>query len=244
MTVSAGLAAKTCRPAARWSATRRMSMRSASGSAAGCRGFLVLGVVLLICTRTRPCRWQKPASSASGRRPVSTAARPARMASSRTGAPSPVVTSGLGISPPGRSAAGTLARSERREVCCRAPVFSRGVAVAAMASRRRALRTAAARATRRTAAARSWPPVIAQPTRTAFLIMARACGRRSASYVASRSSAAWPVSTCAIFQARLSASRSPAPRPWPMNGGVRWAASPSRNTRPAWKRVASRARKV
>ena len=53
-----------------------------------------------------------------------------------------------------------------------------------------------------------------------------------------------PVSTCASFQARLSASRSPAARPWPMNGGVRCAASPSRKMRPAWKRDARRARKV
>ena len=40
------------------------------------------------------------------------------------------------------------------------------------------------------------------------------------------------------------ASRSPPARPCPMNGGVRWAASPSRKTRPLRKRDASRARKV
>ena len=62
--------------------------------------------------------------------------------------------------------------------------------------------------------------------------------------VSSRSSPARPVSTWASFQARLSASRSPAARPWPMNGGVRWAASPSRKTRPVWKGDASRARNV
>ena len=48
----------------------------------------------------------------------------------------------------------------------------------------------------------------------------------------------------AIFQLRLSASRSPAPSPWPMNGGVRWASSPSRNARPARKAGATRARNV
>ena len=62
-----------------------------------------------------------------------------------------------------------------------APAFSRGVAVDPMAPRTRSLRTAAARAIRRTAAARSWPPVITQPTLTAFFTRALACGRRSAS---------------------------------------------------------------
>jgi hypothetical protein len=64
---------------------------------------------------------------------------------------------------------------------CRAPVFSRGVAVEPMAWHTRSLRTAAARVIRRTAAARSWPPVIAQPTLTAFFTRAVACGRRSLS---------------------------------------------------------------
>ena len=66
-------------------------------------------------------------------------------------------------------------------MCCRAPALSRGVAVEPMAWQMRSLRTAAARAIRRTAAARSWPPVIAQPTRTAFFTRAVACGRRSLS---------------------------------------------------------------
>ena len=56
--------------------------------------------VRLIRTRTRPCRRQNSASRASGRRAVSTAGRPARTASSRTGGPSPADTSGLGIRPP------------------------------------------------------------------------------------------------------------------------------------------------
>ena len=50
---------------------------------------------------------------------------------------------------------------------------------------------------------------------------------------AAGAAAARSVSTWASFQARLSASRSPPARPWPMNGGVRWAASPSRKIRPA-----------
>ncbi len=50
-----------------------------------------------------------------------------------------------------------------------------------MAWQMESLRTAAARAIRRTAAARSWPPVIVQPTLTAFFTRAVACGRRSVS---------------------------------------------------------------
>lgn len=50
-----------------------------------------------------------------------------------------------------------------------------------MAWQTRSLRTAAARAIRRMAAAASWPPVMAQPTRTAFFIIDLACGRRSVS---------------------------------------------------------------
>ena len=72
---------------------------------------------------------------------------------------------------PGRPAAAVLQRPGLQPRC-------RG---RAMASRTGATRTAAASATRRTAAARSWPPVIAQPIMTAFFTMARACGRRSAS---------------------------------------------------------------
>ena len=87
------------------------------------------------------------------------------------------------------------------------------VAVEPMAWQMETLRTAAARAIRRTAAARSCPPVIAQPTRTAFFTRAVACGRRSLSYVSSRSSPARPVKSWASFQARLSASRSPPARP-------------------------------
>ena len=51
-------------------------------------------------------------------------------------------------------------------------------------------------------------------------------------------------STPASFHARFIASRSPAPMPCPMNGGVRWAASPSRKTLPRRQRSATWARKV
>ena len=193
-TVSAGSAARARRPAGAVSPARRTSIQPASGWAPGPGGVPVPDV-RLIRTRTRPCPRQKPASPASGRRAVSTAGRPARMASSRTGAPSPADTSGLGIRPPNRSAGGMPDGRKRRGDGCRAPALSRGVAVEPMAWQMRSLRTAAARAIRRTAAARSWPPVIAQPTRTAFFTRAAACGRRSLSYVSSRSSLARPVST-------------------------------------------------
>lgn len=39
----------------------------------------------------------------------------------------------------------------------------------------------------------------------------------------------------ASFQARLNASRMPALSPWPIQGGVMWAASPARRTRPLTK---------
>lgn len=132
-------------------------------------------------TRSRWCRAQKSARAASGSREVSTVARPARIVSSRTGGPSPVDTSGLGIRQPTLSVARERDGRRRRRECRRAPSLSCGVAVTAMACRMRALRTAAASAICRTAAARSWPPVIAQPTVTALRTMARACGRRSAS---------------------------------------------------------------
>ncbi len=54
-----------------------------------------------------------------------------------------------------------------------------------------------------------------------------------------RRSGSVPPSTPASFQARFIASRTPAPMPCPMNGGVRWAASPSRNTRRSRHRSAS-----
>ena len=179
MTVSAGSATRARMPAGGASPARWTSIQSASSPAPGPAGVPVRDV-LLIRTRTRPCRRQKSVSPASGRRAVSTAGRPARIVSSRTGGPSPVETSGLGIRPPIRSAGGMPDGRRRRGGGCRAPVLSRGVAVEPMNSLMRSLRTAAARAIRRTAAARSWPPVIAQPTRTAFLIRALACGRRSA----------------------------------------------------------------
>ncbi len=53
-----------------------------------------------------------------------------------------------------------------------------------------------------------------------------------------------PSRTRASFQARFIASRNPAPMPWPMNGGVRWAASPSRKMLPRRHRSAIWARKV
>ena len=106
-TVSAGSAARARRPAgaaspARWTSIQPASCWALGGSVPG----------VLIRTRTRPCRRQKSASAASGRRAVSTAGRPARMASSRTGGPSPADTSGLGIRPPTRSAAGNAGREE------------------------------------------------------------------------------------------------------------------------------------
>ena len=59
-----------------------------------------------------------------------------------------------------------------------------------------------------------------------------------------RSSGRSPARTPASFHARFIASRSPAPMPCPMNGGVRWAASPSRKTLPRRQRSAIWARKV
>ena len=53
-----------------------------------------------------------------------------------------------------------------------------------------------------------------------------------------------PSWTPAIFQARFIASRTPAPMPWPMNGGVRCAASPRRKTLPRRQRSAICARNV
>ena len=96
--------------------------------------------------------------------------------SSRTGAAPGTRTSGFGIKLPGLTR--EPGRPGSRQVPgWRAPAFSRGVAVAARASRTGGMRTAAVSATRRTAAARSWPPVIAQPIMTAFFTIARACGR-------------------------------------------------------------------
>ena len=48
-----------------------------------------------------------------------------------------------------------------------------------------------------------------------------------------------PRSTRSSFQARFAASRRPEQRPWPRNGGVRWAASPASSTRPSRIRSAS-----
>ena len=62
-----------------------------------------------------------------------------------------------GIRYRGVSAAPGMRARRRRGTRCRAPAFSRGVAVEPMAWRTRSLRTAAARAIRRMAAARSCP---------------------------------------------------------------------------------------
>ena len=120
-----------------------------------------------------------PPAPARAARAVSTVVRPARMASSRTGRVRARGPAGSGSGCP--AGPGSRAGPGRPVPGCSAPAFSRGVAVAARASRTGATRTAAASATRRTAAARSWPPVIAQPIMTAFFTIARACGRRSAS---------------------------------------------------------------
>ena len=180
MMVSSGWSMRACRPAHRWWKPRRTCAHPACEYAPGRSGSPVLDGTLTRTSRRR-CQLQKSASSASGRRAVSTATRPARIVSSRTGGLSSLHTSGSGIRLPGRSAVGVRDGRMRRGGCSRAPAFSRGVAVEAMACRMRVLCTAAASAIRRMAAAQSWPPVIAQPIMTAFFTMARACGRRSVS---------------------------------------------------------------
>lgn len=194
MIVSSGLAVSAGKQPAPPLSSRRTSAQvpavCGSGAAAGAEPPAVAGALIL--TRRRPCRRHRSTRPGSGWRAVSTAGRPRKSASSRTGVPSPagtrspagmpatIDTGGLAIRPPGRTVAGVRDLRSRGR-CCRAPVFSRGVAVDAMTSRTRSLRMAAARAILRTAAARSWPPVIAQPIRIAFLIMALAWGRRSVS---------------------------------------------------------------
>ena len=78
------------------------------------------------------------------------------------------------------TALGTRAPATRPTLSA-APPRSRGVVVSMTVPVKPGTRHRTAIATRRTAAARSWPPVIAHPTTTAFLTSARACGRRSSS---------------------------------------------------------------
>ena len=69
--------------------------------------------------------------------------------------------------------------------------------------------------------------------------MASFCGWRSGSIVSSSRAEARPRSTRSSFQARLAASRRPEHSPWPRNGGVRCAASPTSSTRRSRIRSAS-----
>ena len=72
----------------------------------------------------------------------------------------------------------------------------------------------------------------------------RAARARPGRCRAARSPAS-PARTAASFQASWCTSRSPRPSPCPTNGGLRWAASPARSTRPARQRSAtSRAERV
>ena len=72
----------------------------------------------------------------------------------------------------------------------------------------------------------------ARPSRSRGRSPPACSGRARARRCRAGVSGARSRSTRSSFHARLAASRKPAHRPWPANGGVWWAASPARSTRP------------
>ena len=98
-------------PAGGASPARWTSIQSASSPAPGPAGVPVPDV-LLIRTRTRPWRRQKSVSAGSGRRAVSTAGRPARIVSSRTGGPSAAGYQRVGDQAAGPQRGGDAGRQE------------------------------------------------------------------------------------------------------------------------------------
>ena len=244
-TVSAGLDPRTARarrPAGRRSPARRTSIQPASRSAAA-RPVVPAACELLIRTRTRPCQRQKSTSPASGRRAVSTAVRPARIASSRA------VAGGhqrVGDQAAGPQRGGNAGRQKApRELLQGAGLEPRrgrgahGLADAVAADRGGPRRPGRCGGRRRPGPGRRSSP--SRPGRPFLSGPGRAGGVRPRSWPAGPGPAGEHVGELPGQVVRVAQPGRQALAD-ERRGEVR--ESPSRKTRPVWKRDASRARNV
>src|SRR5271169_6332980 len=105
--------------------------------------------------------------------------------------------------------------------------------------RKRRERLRQAKIESRAAAIARFVGMMIDPSRRETSTILRTTGARSTSYVSRISAEACPLRTAASFHDKLAASFMPPFIPCPAKGGMRWAASPARKTRPTRHRSAN-----